>query len=209
MQLVIIGAGGHGKVVAECAELMTQFSQIHFLDEQQAHLQHYPWPVIGRPDTYSQYAGSQTRFFIAIGDNHLRGRWVETLTEAKCKLATLIHPSAQVSRHSQIGEGTLICANVSVNPFTSLGISCIVNTGAIVEHDCKVSDLVHIAPGCSIAGGVEIGRASFLGIGTNVIQGVRIGSNVQTGAGAVVLKDIKNNQLAVGVPARVIKQRDC
>ncbi|MDF2179792.1 acetyltransferase [Aliiglaciecola sp. CAU 1673] len=204
-KLVIIGAGGHGKVAADCAEQQGGFSSIIFLDQGGSEHKDYPWPILDKPENFARFIDGNSSFFVAIGHNASRDRWTQALIAGNAPLATLIHPTAVISAHSQIGAGTLVCARAVVNPFTSIGISCIVNTSAIIEHDCKVNDLVHVAPGSCLAGNVEVGRASFIGIGTSIVPGIKLGANVQIGAGAAVTKDIKDNCLAVGVPARIIK----
>lgn len=205
MRLIIIGAGGHGKVVADCAEQQGGFDRIAFLDQGGSARTDYPWPILDKPEQFARFMDGSTQFFVAIGHNKSRERWTHALLQKKAPLATLTHPTAVISPYSQIGAGTLVCATAVVNAFTCIGISCIVNTGAIIEHDCKVSDLVHVAPGCCLAGSVEVGRASFIGIGTSIVPGIKIGANVQIGAGAAVTKDLQDNCLAVGVPARVIR----
>ncbi|ALS98656.1 acetyltransferase [Lacimicrobium alkaliphilum] len=205
MRLIILGAGGHGKVAAECASLTQQFSEILFLDDECAKLQDYPWKVVDILDNFALYKNTETAFFVAMGNNRLRAQWQNTLTSAGLQLTTLCHPKALISSYSQIGTGSLVCAGAVVNPFTCIGNGCIVNTGAIIEHDCTMSDFVHVAPGSVVAGNVSIGEGSFLGAGTKIIPGITLGSWVQTGAGATVISNIAANSLAVGVPAVVIK----
>ncbi|GGD54175.1 acetyltransferase [Lacimicrobium alkaliphilum] len=205
MRLIILGAGGHGKVVAECASLTQQFSAIQFLDDEYESLTDYPWEVVDLLDNFALYKNPDTVFFVAMGNNRLRSQWQNILNNSGARITSLCHPQALISSHSQLGTGSLICAGAIVNPFTRIGNGCIVNTGAIVEHDCAMNDFVHVAPGCVVAGNVSIGEGSFLGAGTNVIPGITLGSWVQTGAGTTVISDIRANSLAVGVPAVVIK----
>ncbi|WP_088328872.1 acetyltransferase [Lacimicrobium sp. SS2-24] len=205
MRLVILGAGGHGKVVAECASLSQAYTEILFLDDACNHMEDYPWPVVNKLSSFGQYQTQQTQFFVAMGNNQLRADWQKSLIENGGRLTTLVHPSAIISVHSTLGAGTLISAGAIVNPFTSIGNGCIVNTGAIIEHDCTVNDFVHVAPGSVVAGNVRLGEGSFLGAGTKIIPGISLGAWSQTGAGATVTRDIAANNLAVGVPAVVIK----
>jgi sugar O-acyltransferase (sialic acid O-acetyltransferase NeuD family) len=205
-KLFIIGAGGHGKVAAECAESMGIYDDIIFLDaiaEKQKEVG--PWQLIGKPETFKEYISSDTEFFVAIGDNHIRAKWLTKLLENQAKVATLIHASATIGEYSTLGKGGMLSAHSVVNPFSSLGLGCIVNTGATLDHDCEVGNFVHIAPGCHIAGIVHIGEFSFIGIGCSIVQSVNIGNNCVLGAGSVVVGDIKDNSLGYGVPAKIIK----
>ncbi|MDN4502883.1 acetyltransferase [Alteromonadaceae bacterium BrNp21-10] len=202
-RLVIIGAGGHGKVAADCAESMAVYDDIVFLDAGFSERpQVGPWKIIGLPEDFNQYTDCE--FFVAIGDNHGRQRWLLQLLAAQVSIASLVHSSAVVSKHSSFGEGSLICANAVVNPFTSLGFGCILNTGATIDHDCNVGDMVHIAPGSHVAGGVNIGELCFIGVGSSIIPSLSIGQNSTLGAGSVVITDIAENSLAYGIPAKVV-----
>lgn len=205
MQLIILGAGGHGKVVAECASLTQRFSEILFLDDEYTNLKGYPWNVVDLLDNFQLYKNPQTVFFVAMGNNRLRAHWQNILNDSGAPMTALCHPKAVVSSHSQLGNGSLVCAGAIVNPFTCIGNGCIVNTGAIIEHDSTMNDFVHVGPGSVVAGNVSIGEGSFLGAGTHVIPGITLGSWMQTGAGSTVISDIPANSLAVGVPAVVIK----
>ena len=207
-KLVIIGAGGHGKVAADCAEALQRYDEIVFLDSGFAHRTVVgPWAIVDKPEEFLAYAADNSEFFVAIGDNQARHQWLKQLLAANVNIATLVHPNAYVSKHSQIGSATLISAQAAVNPFTSIGIGCIVNTGACVDHDCHVADAVHIAPGCHIAGGVTIGELSFIGIGSSVMQQINIGKNCTLGAGSVVIRSIKDDALAYGVPANEVEKQ--
>ncbi len=205
-RLVIIGAGGHGKVAAECAESMGIFDNIVFLDGVFEQVKQVgPWHIVGQPEAFSSLQNDNTHFFVAIGDNKVRQLWLSRLRDSKASIATLIHASATMSEYSSIGEGGILCAHSVVNPFSCLGLGAILNTGATLDHDCEVADYVHIAPGCNIAGGVKIGDLSFIGIGSSVLQSVNIGKKCVLGAGSVVVSDIKENTLGYGVPAKIIK----
>jgi len=204
--LIIIGAGGHGKVAADCAENMNVYTEIIFLDDRVDTLKKVgAWRVIDRPENFLKYQNNRVDYFVAIGDNNGRKQWLEKLIVGKVNIATLIHPSAVVSCYVKIQLGTLVCANAVINPFSKIGLGCIVNTSASIDHDCMLNDFVHIAPGCMFAGMVSVGTLSFIGIGCRVIQGISIGINSIIGAGAVVINDLTDNIVAVGVPAKKIK----
>jgi sugar O-acyltransferase (sialic acid O-acetyltransferase NeuD family) len=206
-RLYIIGAGGHGKVAADCADAMGCFGDIKFLDnaypERQCLLD---WDIVGKPDAVTDLSsGQNVRFFVAIGDCQTRARVTEGILEEGATLATLIHPTAVVSSRADVGVGTLICANATVNVATKIGQGCIINTAATIDHDCTIVQYTHIAPGVNLAGAVLIDQRTFVGIGSAVAQGVTIGECCVIGAGAAVVNDIPSNTLAVGVPARVKK----
>jgi sugar O-acyltransferase (sialic acid O-acetyltransferase NeuD family) len=206
-RLVIIGASGHGKVAADCAELLDQYSSIVFLDDRYpslSALEH--WDVVGVSANAEDYEDHRTTFFVAIGNNKIREKVYSELEKAKLPLSSLVHPSAIISAHSSIGEGTLVCANTAVNAFSNLGKGVILNTGASVDHDCSVGDYVHIGPGCRIAGQVNIGKGSFLGVASAAVQCLNIGEYSILGAGSTLLQSLPANATAVGSPAKIIKQ---
>ena len=206
--LFILGAGGHGKVAADCALLLGRYLSISFLDARYPQLQQASqWPVVGKGDDLSIYQKADTEFFVAIGDNRTRQKVIKQLQAQQCQLATLIHPTAVVSQTDLVGAGTIICANAVVNIDTKIGIANIINTCASVDHDCLVGDFVHIAPGVRVAGGVSIGDSSFIGIGSVIIPGKIVGTNCTLGAGSTLLGDMADNSVAVGSPAKVIKQQ--
>lgn len=205
-RLVIIGASGHGKVAADCAELLDQYSSILFIDDRYpslSALEH--WEVVDISANAQIYADQQTTFFVAIGNNKIREKVYSELEKARLPLATLVHPSAIISRYCSIDEGSLVCANTVVNAFSNLGKGVILNTGASVDHDCSVGDYVHIGPGCRIAGQVNIGKGSFLGVASATVQCLNIGEYSILGAGSTLLQSLPANVTAVGAPARIIK----
>ncbi|MCK0097144.1 acetyltransferase [Yoonia sp. F2084L] len=194
--LIIIGASGHGKVVADTAEACG-YSDIAFQDQnwpEQTTNAH--WPVTGVPGK------SQTTMFCAVGNNEARARLFEELALQDTPI--LIHPGAVVSRYAQLGAGTLVVAGCVVNAYAAIGVGVILNTACSVDHDCTVGDFAHISPGARLAGNVSVGARSWIGIGAVVREGVSIGTDVVVGAGAVVLNDIEDGARVGGVPARRI-----
>lgn len=193
--LTIIGAGGHGRVLADIAEA-SGYSDVQFLDGAFPNLsQSGPWAVVGSPEELD----AKTSFALGIGNNQTRMRLLETLPATP---VTLIHPSASVSPHAQIGAGSVICVGAVVGACARLGRGCIVNTGASVDHDCVLSDGVHISPGARLGGGVEIGTLSWVGVGAAVREYIKIGSDVMIGAGAAVIRDVPDGKRMGGVPAK-------
>ena len=199
--LAIVGAGGHGRVVADCAEA-GGWGRLCFFDDVAPSSGQVPWPVSGRTleilDRLAEFDG----LVVGIGANGDRLAWHRRLAERGGVMATVVHPRATVSAHAVIGAGSVVVAGACVSIGARLGQAVIVNTGATVDHDCDLADGVHIAPGASLAGGVRVGESSWIGIGAVVKQGVVIGHRVVVGAGAVVLGDVPDDSTVVGNPAR-------
>lgn len=207
--LIIIGAGGHGKVAADCARATMQFESIQFLDAKYPELIDVAsWRVVGHQDDYADFDNQNTWFFVAIGNNPTRHSWQQKLLKNGCKVATLIHPSACIAQDVVIGHGTLILAGSIINIQTEIGQGCIINTGATVDHDCDIGEFSHIAPGVNLAGAVRLGIGVFMGIGSTVIPCLTVGDKSTVGAGSTVLENIPDNVTAVGTPAKVIKHND-
>lgn len=196
-KLVIIGASGHGKVIADIA-LKLGYEIVGFLDDNDSLKEICGFPVLGSTKNVYEYK-ENCEFVIAIGNNEIREKIATTYD---VKWATLVHPTAIIGMQVLIGEGTVIMANAVINPCASIGRHCIINTGAIVEHDNYLSDYVHISPNATLAGTVCIGKGVHIGVGSCVKNNVTITENVVLGAGAAVVKDIIEDGVYVGVPAR-------
>ena len=208
--LLILGAGGHAKVVAETALASGFASSISFLDDRCTGLDSclpvLGWPVIG-PLPLALMGETSSRFdaaVVAIGHSATRLHWIHQLQDAGFDLPVLIHPTAWVSPSAQIGPASVAFAQVAVQAHSSIGIGAILNTGCSVDHDTQLADGVHICPGARLAGDVDVGPRSWIGIGSSVNQKVSIGSDVTVGAGSVVVCDLPSSVTAVGVPARVV-----
>ena len=202
-RILILGAGGHGKVAGDCAAESGQWTDVLFFDDRWPALAHCgPWAVAGRGADLEGQCQPQDQAFVAIGDTSARLAWLQRFRAAQISIATIVHPRAVVSRLAVLGAGTLVVAGAVVNADTRTGVGTIINTGATVDHDCELGDGVHIGPGAHLAGGVLIGPGSLVGIGAVVRQQIVIGSRVTVGAGAVVVKAVADDMTAVGVPAR-------
>lgn len=203
-KLAIIGAGGHGKVVADLAGLLG-WDSISFFDAAwRGKLSDPRWPLVGDTSTFIEKSIEFDGFLIAIGNCEVRWNEFSKIKNSTTPLITLTHPNSTVSQYSKVGEGTVILAGSVVNTDAVIGKACIINVGATVDHDCNLGNSVHVAPGAHISGGVTIGDASWIGVGSAIKQGVRIGKNVMVGAGAVVVSDIPDNATVVGNPARTM-----
>ncbi len=202
-KLIIIGASGHGKVVADIAIKMNEWQSIAFLDDDESIKTSMGLEVIGRTADAITYK-DEADFFVAIGSNATREKAQEKLIEQGLNVVSLIHPSAVIATDVEIGIGTCVMAGVVINSSTKIDKGCIINTSSSLDHDNLLNDYVHISPGVRTSGGVTIGKGTWLGIGSIVSNNVNICSGCKVGAGAVVVKDITEPGTYIGVPVRKI-----
>lgn len=204
--LVVIGAGGHGAVVAD-SSLRAGFRIIGFLDDLAAVAPLPGYSVLGPISLldHSHTLNSAVKVVVAVGDNDTRMGIVRSLSFPLERYAAIIDPSARVSTYATVRPGAVILQGAIVNARTLVGSHAILNTGCTVDHDCTVSEYAHISPGANIAGGVSIGDGAHIGIGACVIPGCSIGRWSIVGAGAAVINDIPDGVVAVGVPTRLVK----
>ncbi len=201
-KVIIIGAGGHAKVIADIIEKSGD-QIVGFLDDkiEKNTIIVKDYKVIG--DLNSRFslsiANKDYEFITAIGDNKRRK---EISTSPNLKFYTAIHPSAQIGINVEIEEGTVIMANVCINSSSRIGKHCIINTGAIIEHDNIIENYVHISPNATLGGTVKVEELTHIGIGATVKNNVTICKNCTVGAGAVVVKNIEKEGTYIGVPAR-------
>jgi len=204
-RLAILGASGHGKVVADIAECCG-WEEVVFFDDafpQKSTLE--GWSIVG--DT-QDFLSSMVEFagcVVAIGNNVTRLDKTRFLLSSGAPIISLIHPAAVVSKYSSIELGSVVMANAVINSFSKIGLACIVNTSATIDHDCELMDAVHVSPGVNLAGAVKVKECTWIGIGASINQCLSIGKNVMIGAGSVVINDIPDNVLAVGITSTVIK----
>ena len=205
-KLLIIGAGGHGAVVANVADEMDVFTEIAFLDDGEI-LQCLRFPVIGKTQDISQYV-HEYEFFVAIGNGVTRKKVMENIQALGGKIATLVHPKAVIAKGVTLGEGTVVMAGTVIEPRAQVGKGCIVNTSSSLNHDVVLGDFVHVAVGAHLAGTVKVGDICWIGIGAVIKNNVNVCSQAFIGAGCVVIKDINEVGTYVGVPARRITKND-
>lgn len=196
-RLIIIGAGGHGKVVADNA-IKNGYTDICFVDDH-ATGTCMGFPIVGTGADVSSLDNGKTDFIIGVGNNEIRKRIAEA---HDVNWVTLVHPSAQIGACVSIGKGTVVMAGAIINPCASIGEHCIINTGAIVEHDNVIGDYAHISPNVALGGTVRVGDLTHVGIGAVVRNNIRICGMSTIGAGAVVVKDIDHCGTYIGVPIK-------
>lgn len=200
-RLVIIGAGGHGKVVADIA-LKNKYTDIVFVDDHVKGLC-MGFPIAGTVAGLKTFDDGKTDFVIGIGNNAVRKLIAE---QNSVNWVSLIHPAASIATQVTVGSGTVIMACAVVNPCTSIGSHCIINSGAVVEHDNVLADFVHISPNAVLGGTVRLGEGTHIGIGATVKNNIHVCENCVIGAGAVVIKDITTSGVYVGIPARKLNK---
>jgi len=204
-RLVLVGGGGHAKVIIETLRLAhPSWDIVGIVDADPSPRQVLGTPVLGDDRHLPQLrAQGVDAAFIAIGDNRLRQRLAEELTDLGFELVSAINPASTVSPSAKLGRGVAIMAGAVVNAEAVLGDLAIINTGALIDHEVEVGRAAHIGPGCAVSGGVRIGARVLLGVGASVLPGRRIGDDAVVGGGACVTQDIAPGVTAVGVPARV------
>ena len=200
--LLIFGAGGHGRVVADAALATGQWLRVLASDRDPARCAGELLPGVVLVPAHSATA-SATGIHVAIGDAADRAREAEALPAGL--LTTVIHPKASVSPYALIAPGCFIAAQAVVGPNARLGVSVIVNHGAVVDHDASVADFCHVAPLAALSGGVRLGRRVLVGSGASILPGLSVGDDVVIGAGAVVVEDLPGPGTYAGVPARRVK----
>jgi UDP-perosamine 4-acetyltransferase len=211
VQVVIIGAGGHGKVVLDILRAQGAYQPIGFVDAD-ARLTGTKvsgLTVLGPTNLLPRLRQQQKigHAIVAIGDNRTRLRHLAAVEAEGYDLVSAIHPRAFVSPTARIGRNVVIGPQASIVTESRIGDGSIVNTAAIVEHECDISEAVHLAPGACLAGRVRVGACAFIGIGAQVVQCLAIGEGATVGAGAVVIEDVPDGVTVVGVPARVVRMR--
>lgn len=205
--IVGLGAGGHAKSVLEAVLAEGRYQVVALLDPDRTLWGTGILDVVVKGDDLwlPKLRKRGVRYaFLGVGDASLRQALVLKILSADLRLLTVIHPTAYASPTAQLGAGTVLLANAVVGADAVIGQGVIVNSAAVVEHDCNIGDFSHIAPGSRLGGGVNIGVNALIGLGAVVREGTRIGSNAKVGAGAVVLADVAEEAVVVGIPARPV-----
>ena len=199
--LVIIGASGHGKVIADIAMKMKKWESIFFLDDVKTGSSVLGLSVIGNISSASLYI-DDSEFIIALGNNLTRKLLQMKLESEGAKFAVLIHPAAILGTDVSICSGSVIMAGVVINSSTTVGKGCIINTACSLDHDNVIEDFVHISPGTHLAGTVKVCEETWIGIGSTISNNVTVCGGCIVGAGSVIIRDISEPGTYIGVPAR-------
>lgn len=194
--IYIYGKSGHGSVVEEIA-LINGYENIIYVDDDI-----YKSNVL----QYDKNLDKNIPFALGIGDNRIRQKIAKKLIQDGFNLATLIHPSAVISKNVNIKTGSVVMALCIVNANAKIGVGVILNSGCVIEHDCEIGDFAHISPNASLAGAVSIGKMTHVGIGSCVKECINIGEHCIIGAGSVVLKKVENHTICAGVPSKFIRK---
>ncbi len=207
MKVVVMGAGGHGRVVLDILQHDPQYDVVGFVDSDKS-LQGKKMDgvlVLGDTSAISKLRHDGVEgAIVGIGDNRTREEFARKFREAGFTLVNATHPRASIARSVVLGRGVVIASGAIIAAHARIGDCAIVNTGAIVEHECVVGEAVHIGPGVKVAGRTTIKKGAQIGIGATVIQNLVIGEYATIGAGSVVLQNVPDNATVVGVPGRVV-----
>ena len=199
--LFVLGAGGHGKVVAEAARASGAFDVRGYLDHDRARWgTEWDGLKIAAPEAMD----ADAEVALGVGDNRARAEAMRRLDGRR--VATVVHPSAVVCPSARLGDGTYVGPLAVVHADAEVGRGCIVNSGAVVEHDCRLGDYVHVSPRATLGGGVTVGEGAHLGLGAVLLPGLTVGEWTTLGAGAVMVESLPDRVTAMGVPARARRQ---
>ncbi len=209
MKSIICGAGEQGRVVLDILQ-QTGVEVIGFIDDTiELHGTIVNGvSVLGNCEMVDTAGTEDVGYIIALGDNNIRSQKYQEFEISGKQFINAIHPAATISKNATIGYGVVIGPNSVVNTDAVIGNNVVINTGAIIEHDNIIENDTHIAPGVCLAGGVRVKNAATVGIGAVVLDDLTIGQNATVGAGAVVTKDVPDNAVVAGVPAKIIKYDD-
>ena len=208
--IVIYGASGHGKVIADIVE-KSRGKVLAFIDDNEAlwEKSFCGYPVWSGLSHLLQVRKKETfALIVGIGDNLNRQKVQQRLAKEGFLFGTAIHPSVQLGKDVFVGEGTVVMANGVINPGTRVGSHCIVNTAVTIDHDCNIGDFVHLSPGAHLGGTVDVDASGWIGLGASVINNIHVAEHAIVGAGAVVVRDVEPHTVVVGNPAKFLRKVD-
>ncbi len=208
MNIIIIGAGGHSKILIDILEENNEFKIVGLLDDNKITHGRYvlDYKILGNVESINNYDPKNTRFVLSIGNNQVRRKLFNKITSLGYVPENVISKNAIISKYAKLGNGLVINAGVNIHPDVNIQDNVIIGMNATISHDTVVENDVHISPGVHLTGSVYVETGSDIGTGTVVIPSVRIGRDSIIGAGAVVTKDIESYSVAVGTPAKIIKK---
>ncbi|WP_288304965.1 acetyltransferase [uncultured Fusobacterium sp.] len=212
--IVIIGAGGHAKVVADIIlkrkeVLKEELNIIGFLDDNFDKIEYreiFNIPILGSLDLIEEFKNKDYEYIIAIGNNLIRKKLAKKYS--KLIYYTAIHPTVVIGNMVTIEEGTVVMANVVINSYSKIGKHCILNTSCVIEHDNIIADYIHISPSATLCGKVRVDTCAWIGAGSRIKQGISIGENTVIGLGSVVLKNINKDCVVIGNPANILRRKE-
>lgn len=213
MKLVICGEGGLGhEVLGLVLQLqkagLKSYDEILFLDDDTAKTGYMGYKAMPSGDVFEKYGMEDTKFVIAIGEPVYRTKLIKEIKDRNYKFETLIHPTASIGDNTSIGDGTVVQWGSFISCDCKIGENCFFQPSSNVGHDCVIGDDCTVSTNAAISGGVVIGNDTYLAVGVTVIQGAKIGSNSVLGMGSVVVRNIPDNVIAMGNPARAMKHKD-
>jgi sugar O-acyltransferase (sialic acid O-acetyltransferase NeuD family) len=203
--LLILGAGGHGRVVADSA-LRAGYDRVAFLDDKASTQASGPFRILGTLAELAETMADWDSAFVAIGNNSRRLELFRELRRLGYQTPALVHPGATLSPYAKVADGAFIAPGAIINFGTTIGAAAIINTGSTIDHDCAVDAGAHISPGAHLAGEIVVGECAWIGIGASVINRIRIGAHSIVGAGAAVIRDVDAHATVVGVPAAPVRR---
>ncbi|ASF38486.1 acetyltransferase [Halobacillus halophilus] len=204
MEIILIGDGGHSKVIQDIIIAENKHKIVAVLDEKYLGIHKENGIIYGPFTNLNQLNNQDSRVLIAIGNNQIRKKIVREIKLDENQFISVIHPSAIISPSAKIAPGTVVMPNAVINANAVIHSHCIINTGVIVEHDCTIFNYSHLSPRVTLTGNVTVGEGANIGAATTAIPGVTIGEWSVIGAGATVIRDIPGYQKAVGCPAKVM-----
>lgn len=202
-KLIIIGASGHGKVVADIAQKTEKYTGICFLDDNPDVKECMGFPIIGKVGSFEEWI-HEAEYIVAIGNSHVREKITNQLLDKNATMATLIHPNACIGMNVEIGTGTVVMAGAIINSNTKIGNGVIVNTASSVDHDNVIENYSHVSVGAHLAGNVHVKNHTWIGAGATISNNITVCEECMIGSGAVAVKNIEESGTYVGVPARKI-----